>query len=440
MTPPGGTLETPPDGTFESRRLSLYLILALIGGGLAGLLCNRYVPLRDLDAFRAAFNVMSEIFLRLIRMIIAPLVLTTLIAGLARLGSTAMVGRLAAKALFLFILGSVASLATGAIVALALEPGIGLHLTALPEAHHRAWGAGFTAIGLVREVIPSSLFAAMSANAVLQIVVFAIFAGMALGRLGPRGEIIIEILDRLTEVVLTVARYVMRLAPLGVFGATAAAFSTSGTRLVAAYAKFVGEFYMALAIVCVLLVLEAVIFMRGRAAALLVETREAALLGFATSSSEVAYPALFATLESFGVSPTVVGFVLPLGYAFNPVGSMTYCAFAALFAVQAFGVHLSSGQIAMMLLLLLLMSKGIASVPRAALLVTIAVLPYFNVPDAAAALILGVDQILDMGRTGINVLANAIAAAAVAAWEHNEMYAGKHARERGSRHEHYQHQ
>jgi Na+/H+-dicarboxylate symporter len=409
-------------------------------GSLTGILCNRYVPAANLEAFRAVFNVMSEVFLRLIRMIIAPLVLSTLIAGLARLGSGAMVGRLAAKALFLFILGSVASLATGAIVALALQPGVGLHLTASLTGDHPTLGAGFTVIGLVREVIPSSVFAALSANAVLQIVVFAILAGLALGKLGPRGHILIELLDRITEVVLIVAQYVMRIAPLGVFGATAAAFSVNGMRLLEAYAKFVVEFYFALAIVCALLVLEAALFMRRRTAALLLETREAALLGFSTSSSEVAYPVLFATLESFGVAPTIVGFVLPLGYAFNPVGSMTYCAFAALFATQAFAVHLTPEQILMMLLMLLVMSKGIANVPRAALFVTIAVLPYFNVPEAAVALILAVDQVLDMGRTGVNVLANAIATAAVATWERSALCAPEQDCKRGARREQHCHQ
>jgi len=401
----------------SNTRFTILLFSAIVVGALTGLACNRLIAPDTLGTIHSAFDLMSQVFLRLIKMIIAPLVLSTLVAGIARMGSDSRVGGMAAKALFLFIAGSLVSLAIGAVAALALKPGKGLHLMSTVAAGILAEPADLTIGGFVERVIPVSIFEALAANAVLQIVVFSLFAGFALAKLGTRGQTLIVALEDISHLMLVIAQHVMRLAPLGVFGATAAVFTVHGLGLIWTYAAFVAEFYALLALICLLLAALGFLFLRGRVLVLLKAIREPAMIAFSTSSSEAAYPKLLIAIESFGVSSVVAGFVLPLGYAFNLVGSMAYCAFATIFVAQAFDVRLGGGDIVLMLVMLMVMSKGIANVPRASLVVIAAVLPYFKIPDAGVALILGVDQILDMGRTGTNAVANAVAAASVAKWE-----------------------
>lgn len=391
------------------------LVAALILGALAGIYTHDSVSAAHAATLTTFFNVLSRIFLRLIQMIIAPIVLSTLVTGIARLGSSAAIGRTTVKALLFFLVGSVVSLVIGAAAALLFEPGVGMHLlpagaSVVPTTVQEAG-----AMDLVERAIPTSLFGALASNAVLQIVVFALFAGPALAQLGSRAQPVIDALDVVTEVMLNIAGRVIRFAPAGVFGATAAAFCSRGIDLVKIYAHFVLEMYGVLGIIAVLLVLQSRIFVGKRTPALLRCTRDAVLIGWSTSSSEVAYPALYSGLRAFGVPSATVGFIIPLGYAFNCIGSMAYCAFGALFVTQAYGLGLSSGRLLLMLAMLLIMSKGIANVPRASLVVIVTVLSYFNIPEAGIALIMGVDQLVDMGRTAVNVLATAVTAGSIAA-------------------------
>jgi Na+/H+-dicarboxylate symporter len=210
----------------------------------------------------------------------------------------------------------------------------------------------------------------------------------------------------------------MRTAPIAVFAAIAGTVTTQGVGILATYAAFVGDFYAALALLCALMFAAAALAVGGRTGALMAAIRQPALIAFSTASSEAAYPRTLEALEAFGVSKRVASFVLPLGYSFNLMGSMMYCTFAVLFIAQAFGVALTGGQIATLVLMLMVTSKGIAGVPRAGLVVVAATLPAFHLPEAAGlALIFGVDHVLDMGRTAVNVIGNAIAAAVVARWE-----------------------
>jgi Na+/H+-dicarboxylate symporter len=401
----------------SNTRFTILLFSAIAAGAAAGLACNRWLAPGDLSNVHATFDLMSRVFLRLIKMIIAPLVLCTLAAGIARMGSGSKVGGMAARALLIFVAGSLVSLSLGAAAALSLEPGSGLHLVSTAAAGNNAGPVDLSIAGFVDRVIPVSIFEALSSNAILQIVVFALFAGFALAELGTRGERLTVAFEDSTRLMLVVAQHLMRFAPLGVFGATAAAFTVHGLGLIRTYATFVAEFYVLLAVICLLLVALGYLFLGNRVLVLLKVIREPVILAFSTSSSEVAYPKLLIALESFGVAPAIAGFLLPLGYAFNLIGSMAYSAFATIFVAQAFDVHLGRGDIVLMLMMLMVMSKGIANVPRASLIVIAAVLPYFKIPDAGVALILGVDQILDMGRTGTNAVANGIAAASVAGWD-----------------------
>lgn len=405
------------DAMKTGKSYTLLLALALVFGAGAGMVCHNYAGPDTAAAAMTAFGMMSQLFLRLIKMIIAPLVLCTLAGGIGRLGSGAALGRIAGKALLLFIAGSLVSLALGAVAGLLLEPGAGLHL-AEPGGSHVSFGAvDFSGSAFIERAIPSSVFGALASNAVLQIAVVSVLVGFALIGLGSKAKGLVTALESIAELTLLIARYVMYLAPVGVFGAMAGAFAARGTELFTVYGRLVAEFYGVLALICAALFLEGVLFLRGRVLGLIRETADAVILGWSTSSSEVAYPKLYSGLQHFGVPSTVISFVVPFGYSFNSVGSMAYCAFAVLFVVQAVGAHLGTHELLIMLGMIFVMSKGVANVPRAALIIIISVLQSFNLPEAGIALIVGIDVILDMGRTGVNIFANAVATAAVSQWD-----------------------
>lgn len=254
----------------------------------------------------------------------------------------------------------------------------------------------------------------MANNAILQIVVFALVAGIALAHIGPRAEPLIILGESIAALMLRITIYVMTLAPLAVFAAVASALAAQGLEILAHYAAYVGGFYIALSLFWIaMLITGALALGPSRVLPFLTAVRPPALIAFTTASSEAAYPGLLQRIEEFGVPNRIAAFVLPLGYSFNLAGSMCYCTFAAIFLAQTYDVPLSGGRL-VELLLLFVMSKGIASVPRAALLTVATALPYFQIPDAGVALILAVAHFLDMGRTATNVVANGLAAATVA--------------------------
>jgi len=401
------------------RRLTAMVLLAMVLGAAFGLACHAYVhDPATLKAITGWLGVLTTVFLRAIRMIIAPLIFATLVSGVGRMGGSAgSVGRVALGAMAWFILASLAALAIAFAVVEILAPGAGLHLKA-GAVTGAPRGTDFTAAGFITHLVPTSLADAMATNQVLQIVVFALVAGVALGRIGEKGAPILALTDSIAALVLRMTSYVMLLAPFGVFGAVATALAQQGTAVIAHYASYVGGFYVALAGVwAAMLAASGLVLGRARLAEVLRAGRSPSLIALTTASSEAAYPSLLQNLEEAGLPNRIVGFVLPLGYSFNLVGSMSYCAFAALFVAQAYDVALAPGQIVQLLLLLLVASKGIANVPRAAVLVVATAFPYFNLPDAGVLLILGVDHFLDMGRTATNVMSNALAAACVAKWE-----------------------
>jgi Na+/H+-dicarboxylate symporter len=265
--------------------------------------------------------------------------------------------------------------------------------------------------------VPQSIFEAMSTNEILPIVIFSMFFGVALTAVGEKGRPIVHGVESLVRVMLQVTDYVMRFAPLAVFTAVASALAERGPQIIATLGMFVGSFYLGLVILWALLIGVCFVIVGPRTRHLVRYIRDPMLLAFSTASSEAAYPRTLEALDRFGVPARIASFVLPLGYSFNLDGSMMYMTFATMFIAQAYGIHLSLGQEITMLLVLMVTSKGMAGVPRASLVVIAAIMPMFHIPEAGLLLILAVDHFLDMGRSGTNVVGNAVAASVVAQWE-----------------------
>ena len=366
-----------------------------------------------------AFSLIADIFLRLIKMIVAPLVLTTLVVGVAKLGDISSVGRIGGKTLLWFLAASFMSLLLGLVMVNSFEPGIAMKLP-LPETDD----SGITKMGLtLREflyhVFPSSVIDAMAKNEILQIVIFAVFFGIATAAIGEQGKIIIKAFEAAANIVLKVTTYVMNLAPIAVFGAMTAIIAKQGLSILKTYSLFISEFYLSLFLLWLVLITAGLIVVGKRIITLLQMVREPILLAFSTSSSEAAFPKTMEQLERFGCKDRIVSFVLPLGYSFNLDGSMMYMTFASLFIAQSYGIDLPLGTQISMLLVLMITSKGIAGVPRASLVVIAGTLVSFNIPEAGLALLLGIDPLLDMGRSATNVVGNSIATAVVSKWENS---------------------
>lgn len=364
----------------------------------------------DIPAF-----ILTDIFLRLIKMIIAPLVFTTLTVGIAKMGDSKTVGRIGFKTLGWFMMASLFSLSLGLVMVTLLQPGVGLEL-AVPEttAPTGIAAGAITLKDFVTHAIPKSVVEAMANNEILQIVVFSLFFGLAAASLGERAKPVVKLLASTADIMLKVTGFVMMFAPLAVFAAIAAMVAKEGVGILSTYGTFMVQFYVSIGALWLGLIAMGAFFLRGRILHLLRMIREPALLAFSTASSEAAYPKTLERLEHFGCSKRIASFVLPMGYSFNLDGSMMYCTFATLFIAQAYGIELSFAQQITMLLLLMVTSKGMAGVPRASLVVIAATLSQFHIPEAGILLLLGIDHFLDMGRSATNVLGNAIAASVVA--------------------------
>jgi Na+/H+-dicarboxylate symporter len=266
-------------------------------------------------------------------------------------------------------------------------------------------------------VFPASVIDAMAKNEILQIVVFALFFGVAAAALGHIAHPVVKALDAVAHIILKVTGYVMNFAPIAVFGAMTAIIAKQGIGILKTYSIFIGEFYFGLAVLWIALILIGWLFIKNRVFTLIQRMKEPILLAFSTASSEAAFPKTMLELERFGCKDKIVSFVLPLGYSFNLDGSMMYMTFASLFIAQSYGIHMPLGTQLTMLLVLMLTSKGIAGVPRASLVVIAGTLASFNIPEAGIALLLGIDPLLDMGRSATNVVGNSIATAVVSKWE-----------------------
>jgi Na+/H+-dicarboxylate symporter len=401
----------------SSKHLTRYILVAMVLGILAGYIVNTSFE-SSAATFAARVELLPFAFLRLIKMIIAPLVFSTLVVGIGKMGDIATVGRVGGKALGWFIFASLISLMLGLVLVQALEPGKAMQL-AIPDAG-TASGVQSNALTLktfIEHLIPASIADAMSRNEILQIVVFSLFFGVGMAALGERAKPVVEVIDIVAYVMLKVTGYVMLFAPLAVFGALAGIVSKQGLEIIGVYGIFMGEFYLGLLILWAILITLGGFVIGPRVVRLIKRVREPIILAFSTASSEAAYPKTLEELERFGCSNRVASFVLPLGYSFNLDGSMMYCTFAVMFIAQVYGIELSIGQQIMMLAILMLTSKGIAGVPRASLVVIAATLGQFGIPETGLLLLLGVDHFLDMGRSATNVIGNSIATAVVSKWE-----------------------
>ncbi len=400
-----------------SSRLTTFIVIGLILGVATGYVCYAFFP--DSSAgFAEGTSLLPMAFLRLIKMIIAPLVFTTLVVGIAKMGDVATVGRIGGKALAWFILASLISLTLGLVLVQLFEPGRAMQLP-IPatDASSGVAADALSLRGFIAHTIPTSVVDAMARNEILQIVVFSLFFGTAMAALGERSRSVLEVLDAAAHIMLKVTGYVMIFAPLAVFGALASTVAKQGLGIIGVYGIFIGEFYVGLVILWGVLIALGGLVIGPGIFRLMRRVREPVLLAFSTASSEAAFPRTLAELERFGCSNRVASFVLPVGYSFNLDGSMMYCTFAIMFIAQAYGIELSIAQQILMVAILMLTSKGIAGVPRAALVVIAATLAQFNIPEAGMLLLLGIDHFLDMGRSATNVIGNSIATAVVSKWE-----------------------
>jgi Na+/H+-dicarboxylate symporter len=401
-----------------NKIFTAFIVGAMVLGVLVGWGVNHFLDADQAKGVADNLTIITDVFLRLIKMIIAPLVFSTLVAGIAHMEDAASIGRVGIKTMGWFIGASIISLLIGLFMVHLIQPGVGMGLIQDPSTVAGAVDATkLTLKEFVTHLVPKSIVEAMANNEILQIVVFSIFVGTAVSALDDKAPAVMALVDQIAAIMLKVTGYVMKTAPLAIFAALAATVATQGLSVLADYAKFVLGFYASLGVLWALLSAAVILIVGKRAIDLLRGVRQPALLAFATASSEAAYPRTLEELQKFGLSRRISSFVLPLGYSFNLDGSMMYCTFAVLFIAQAYGIEMSIGQQITMLLLLMVTSKGMAGVPRASLVVIAATLTYFDLPEAGLLLILGVDHLLDMGRSATNVLGNSVAAAVVAKWE-----------------------
>ena len=403
-------------------RLTLYILIAMILGVCTGYLINRFYPETSRTAFSNNIKLLTTVFLRLVQMIIAPLVFSTLVVGIAKLGDLKTVGRVGGKALLWFISASIASLLLGMVLVNFFRPGEGIHLgTANTSGAKELVGKtqGFSLQNFVEHVVPKSVFEAMASNEILQLVVFSIFFGIATAAIGEYGKTVIKALDAVARIILKMVGYVMNFAPFGVFGAISAVIATNGLEIFKFYGLYFSEFILGILLLWMVLLTVGFLVLGKRLPILVKRISGPLLIAFSTTSSEAVFPKLTEELERFGCKDKIVAFVLPLGYSFNLDGSMMYMTFASIAIAQAYGVHLDIGTQITMLLVLMLTSKGIAGVPRASLVVVTATLAMFKIPAEGIALILPIDHFCDMFRTGTNVLGNALATTVVSKWENS---------------------
>ena len=405
--------------THKKSRLTHYIFGSMILGIIAGAGIYHFGSESGWAAtYVEQISVLTDIFLRLIKMIIAPLVFATLAYGIAKMGDTKTIGRIGLKTFGWFIFMSFCSLLLGLIMVHLLQPGSGLSLP-IPDANSSS-GVSQTAFNFknfISHVFPTSIFDSMSKNEILQIVIFSVFFGIAGAALGKKAEPFFDNLDMLGHVMLKVTTMVMNFAPIAVFAAVSGVIAKNGIGVLATYAQFMLSFYAAILALWGFIILAGFLILGKSVFKLVAMLKEPILLAFSTASSEAAYPKTLEQVERFGCKNKIASFVLPVGYSFNLDGSMMYCTFAALFIAQVYGIEMSLGQQMVMLLMLMVTSKGMAGVPRASLVVIAATCSHFGIPEAGILLILGVDHFLDMARSATNVLGNAVATAVVSKWE-----------------------
>jgi Na+/H+-dicarboxylate symporter len=409
-----------PKKSFLSN-LTFQILIAMVLGAILGIFIHNNYTQEAAKEFSGYIKMLATVFIRLVQMIISPLVFTTLVVGIAKLGDIKAVGRIGGKALGWFFTASFISLLIGMFWVNVLHPGTGLELSdvdASSAAEVTDKTQNFSAQNFIEHIIPKSIVEAMATNEILQIVIFSIFFGLAAASIGDYVKPVVNALDKTSHIILKMVNYVMKFAPIGVFGAIAGVFAIRDLQeLLITYAKFFGSFLIGISSLWVILLLVGFIFLKSRMKTLLKHIISPLIIAFGTTSSEAVFPKLTEELERFGVKDKIVSFMLPLGYSFNLDGSMMYMTFASIFIAQAYGVHLDMGTQMTMLLVLMLTSKGIAGVPRASLVVVAATCGMFDIPIEGIALILPIDHFCDMFRSATNVLGNALATSVVGKWE-----------------------
>jgi Na+/H+-dicarboxylate symporter len=395
---------------FKKPSLIVQIFLGMLLGIIVGYFWKEFAP---------NLHLLSDIFMRLIKMIIAPLVFSVLVVGIAKVGDFKSVGRIGIKTLLYFTTLAIVSLLLGLVLVDLFQPGNQMTL-AMPAAGAETGmeaAKGFDAKIFIDHVIPSSIADAMAKNEILPIVIFAMFFGVAAASIGKKGKVVVDFFDAVSHIMFKVTNYVMAFAPLGVFGAIAAVVASQGIGVLKGYTYLIGEFYLGLILFIFLILFAICAAFKIKFFSLLTHIKEPVLLAFSTASSEAAMPKTIEALEKFGCGNRIVSFVLPLGYSFNLDGSMMYMTFATVFIAQAYNVPMTVGDQITMMLILLITSKGMAGIPRASLVVIAGMLAYFKIPVEGMLLLLGIDQVLDMGRAATNVVGNAVATAVISNWE-----------------------
>ncbi len=409
-----------PSISSNKNRLTIYILIAMMAGVLLGYLVHEKSSPAFITSFSANIKLLTTIFLRLVQMIIAPLVFSTLVVGIAKLGDLKTVGRIGGKALLWFVSASLVSLLIGLVLVNFFKPGAAINLSIADTSGAKDLMSNthqFSLLNFVEHVFPKSIFESMANNEILQIVIFSVFFGVAATAIGGYARPVIKALEGVSHIILKMVGYVMNFAPLGVFGAIAAVIATKGLEIFSFYGQYLLYFIIGIFILWIVLLIVGYLILRNRVPALLKRIAQPLLIAFSTTSSEAVFPKLTEELERFGCPEKIVAFTLPLGYSFNLDGSMMYMTFASIAIAQAYGIHMDVGTQITMLLVLMLTSKGIAGVPRASLVVVLATCSMFNIPPEGIALILPIDHFCDMFRTMTNVLGNALATSAVSKWE-----------------------
>jgi len=403
----------------SKNSVAFWIFAALIGGVLAGTAINQLASADFVASYVNIAKYGNIIFLKFIKLIIGPLVLSTLVVGVAGIGDAGSIGRMSVKTIGWFIFASIMSLTLGLVIVNIFKPGLDFQnqisadaIASLPKTDN------FTLEHFIDQLIPENIFVALSSHKmVLQIVVFSILFGLALAGIGEKGKPIVSAMDALAHVMLKLTNMIMWVAPLAVFSAISIVIAEKGIGVMVEYGKLILLFYFALLILWAILLGLGYLLIQKKVWSLLAHIKEPIILAFATASSESAYPKLLNQLDRFGVKEKITSFVLPLGYSFNLDGSMMYMTFASMAIAQAYGIHLDLGTQITMLLVLMLTSKGIAGVPRASLVVVLATCAMFNIPPEGVALILPIDHFCDMFRSATNVVGNALATTVVSKWE-----------------------
>lgn len=408
----------------NGNRLTIYIFLSMVVGIIIGYLVHTNASPEFIAKSSVKLKVLSNIFLRLVQMIIAPLVFSTLVVGIAKLGDLKAVGRVGGKAMLWFVTASLLSLLLGLFWVNLMQPGVGFEKSMVDTAGAQdviSKTTTFNIVDFVNHLFPRSIFEAMATNEILQIVIFSIFFGVAAAAIGEPAQPLIKAMDTFSHIILKMVGYVMNFAPIGVFGAITAVVATRGVESIAVlYMKYFGAFLLGILSLWILLLLVGYMILGNRLFDLMKRITSPLAIAFSTTSSEAVFPKLVEELERFGCNNKIVSFILPLGYSFNLDGSMMYMTFASIFIAQVYNVPLGLGEQMTMLLVLMLTSKGIAGVPRASLVVVTATCAMFNIPPEGIALILPIDHFCDMFRSMTNVIGNALATTAVSKWE-NEL-------------------